>query len=194
MQPPVYRPGAKLQRIQSNLLDPAVALKQIGALLTAESIGAFKAQKFGEKKWDERGSPNVFGILADFAAGKKEPPKRRFEKRPVMRDTGRLASSISWRVVGDVVEVGTTVEYAAKLHFGGEVESVKITATIQNALAVWLKKSRKARDAGLGWLLNRKFTGTRLKQTLVARPFVGLTKQGKRDIREVIGALVMEAG
>lgn len=190
--PSEYRPGNKMVRVSASLRDPTVALKQIGAVLTAESQDSFRQQKHGSKKWNERAPVNVFGILADFAAG-KEPPKRRFDRRPALMDTGRLASSISWHVIGDVVEVGTTVEYAAKHHYGGEVESVKITETMQQAIAKWLKKTKKARAAGLGWLLNRKFTGKKLTQKVPARPFVGLTKESAADVRQIIGQHIMEA-
>lgn len=193
MAEPSYSPGAKLERIERALQNPEKALKQIGALMTAESQGAFVEQEFDQKKWPERRVPNVFGILADFAAGKKAPPQRRFEARPVLRDTGRLAASIAWHIItSDTVEVGTAVDYAAQHQAGGEVESVEITPKVQSALWAWLKKQDRGIRAKLGWLLNRKYTGTKLKARIPARPFVGLTRQGKKDIEHTIGVAIAE--
>ena len=67
------------------------------------------------------------GIIADLHAGKKVPAARRLEPRPALRDTGRLANSIAFRVAGDSVEVGSNVEYAGTHHHGGETESKPIT-------------------------------------------------------------------
>ena len=44
----------------------------------------------------------------------------------------------------------------------------------------------------IGWLLNRKYTGTKLKARIPARPFVGLTRQGKKDIEHTIGVAIAE--
>lgn len=81
-----FEKGAKIERIESKLANPEVALRQVGALMVAESQRAFRDQKFGEKAWDARkGKINVFGIIADFYEGKKSPPARRFESRPASR-------------------------------------------------------------------------------------------------------------
>jgi hypothetical protein len=78
--------------------------------MVAESQQSFRDQRFGSDAWEPRAPVNVFAIIADFHAGKKSPPQRRFESRPALRDTGRLAQSISWKLVGtDVVEVGSNL-------------------------------------------------------------------------------------
>lgn len=204
MQPPPYQPGDKLLRIRQKLVDPTPALKQIGAVISAESQGAFKKQAFGGQKWEPRAPINVFGILADFAAGKKEPPARRFQDRPALRDTGRLGASIAWRIDGDAVVIGTNLDYASAHQFGGEVKSATITAAMQTAMAAWIKRkgrgkteaavARASMKRGLGWLLNKKFTGKQLVGKVPARPFVGITKQGARDIRKIIGVEILEVG
>lgn len=189
-----FSPGAKLRRIAASLRDPSPALKQIGAMMVAESQEAFRAQSFGGVAWPGRAVPNVYGILADFDAGRKKPPERRFEARPALRDTGRLAASIAFRVIGDVVEVGTNLEYAGVHQHGGEVESAPITAKLQKSLWSWLKRQSKERKQQLGWLLNRKWIGTRLKGTVPARPFVGLTDQTRSDVLRTIGVRLLEIG
>jgi len=191
----VFEPGAKLDRIGRKLSDPTPALKQIGALMTAESQAAFRAQQFGKNVWRERAPVNVFGIIADFHAGRRQPPARRFESRPVMQDTGRLAQSIAWQLVGaSAVEVGTNLPYARELHRGGEVESKPITETVQQSLWAWLRTQGRERKRQLGWLLNRKFRNRTLKHTVPARPIVGVTQETREGIRLAIGVEIMEVG
>jgi phage gpG-like protein len=188
-----FKKGGKLTRWERNFENPRDALKQIGVLMVAESQGAFKQQKHGSKKWKGRAPVNVYGILADFAAGKNKPPKRRFDTRPALRDTGRLSASIAFKVYGRTsVAVGTNLPYAAVLNFGGKIESVPITAGLQTALGKWLKKqSDKLRDR-LGFLMNPDFEGETLKGEVEPRRFIGITKQTIEDVREVVRVEIME--
>lgn len=187
-----FEQGAKLRRWEKKIDDPAKALKQIGALMVGESQDAFKRQKFGDAPWKPRAVPNVYGIISDFAGGAKEPKARRFQSQPALRDTGRLAQSISFRVVGRVVEVGSNVEYAATHQHGGATESETITQAMQKAIWKWLKSKGGRWKSDLGWLLNRKFTGQKLKGRVPARPFVGVTKQTIADVKEVVGVEIFE--
>ena len=188
-----FQKGAKLERIEKNLEDPRRALKQIGVLMVAESQRAFRDQKFGPDAWEPRGKVNTFGILADLASG-GNPKARRFQRRPALRDTGRLSSSIASRVVGSrIVEVGTNLDYAAVHQEGGTVTSEKITPSMQRRLWKWLKPKGKDLKAQLGWLLNRKYRGQSLTSEVPARPFVGITKATIASVREVVGVEVMEA-
>lgn len=191
-----FRPGAKVERIQKRLDEPTRALKQVGALMVAESQGSFRQQKFGKVGWKPRAPINVYGLIADFAGGANRPEKRRFERRPALRDTGRLASSISFRLVGtNTVEVGTTVKYAAVHQAGGEVESEKITKDVQERLWEWLKTSQGSRyKSKLGWLLNKQFTDTKLTGEVPARPFIGITARTRDYVRRAVGAEIMEVG
>ena len=138
------RPG-----LDAALDNPQAALKQIGILMVAESQRAFKAQQFGAKKWDQRAPVNVFGIIADFTAGKTKPPNRRFDQRPALRDTGRLSSSIAYQVKGKI---------------------------------------------RLGWLTEEERRGDTLKQTVPARPFIGITPETRKTITKAIGVKIMEVG
>jgi len=189
-----YEPGAKVKRLQANLADPSKALKQIGVMMVAESQAAFKAQRFGSTQWRQRNNPNVFGIISDFTQGRRKPPARRFESRPALSDTGRLAKSIAFQVKGKIVEVGTNVEYASLHNFGGVSKSEKITSTVQKSLWSWLKKQDKSLKQRLGWLLNRKFKDQQLETRVPRRQFVGITMETRKQIRATIGMEIMEVG
>ena len=189
-----FEPGAKIGRIRGALDNPSAALKQIGALMVAESQQAFRNQGFGGRKWRDRAPINTFGIIADFAAGKSSPPNRRFQPRPVLRDTGRLAKSISFRIIdAKTVEVGTNVEYADVHNLGGEVESEVISEDVQKALWRWLKGRGKAFKRDLGWLLNKKFRGEKLTAEVPKRQFLGITQRTIRDVKKIVGVKIMEA-
>jgi len=188
-----FKKGAKIERWESNLDDPRVALKQVGVLMVAESQRSFRDQKHGRDKWEPRAPVNVYGIIADFAKGSK-PPARRFENSKTLRDTGRLSASIAFRVLGrKAVEVGSNLEYAAVLHHGGKIESETITPEVQKSLGKWLKTKKGVgfKDQ-LGWLLNKKFTDTKLTGEVPARPFVGITKQTINDVLATVKVAIME--
>lgn len=186
--------GAKIERWERNIESPRQALQQIGMLMVAESQRAFREQKFGDVTWAPRRVPNVMGIIADFAAGKKQPPRRRFDARPALQDTGRLASSVAHRIVGrEVVEVGSNLPYAGRMHHGGTTESARITDAVADLLADWLRDEGAPYRKALGWILNRKFRGRTIKGRIRARPFVGITAQTIQDVHEVVAVKIMEA-
>lgn len=189
--------GDKVRRWERNLDNPSAALKQIGALMTAESQQAFREQKFGKEDWPPRAVPNIFGIISDFHAGSRSPPQRRFEKRPALIDKGGgggLSSSIAFKLLGTkVVEVGSKKSYAGVHHTGGEVESKPITEQVQSLLAAWLKGKGSEHRERLSFLLNKKLTGTTLKMEVPKRPIVGITKQTREDVKEAVGVKIFEA-
>ena len=188
-----FEKGAKLERWERNFQNPRNALKQIGALMVAESREAFREQKHGRDRWKPRSDVNVFGIIKDFAGGATAPPARRFERRPALSDTGRLKQSIAFKVFGrSVVEVGTNLPYAKVHQEGGAVKSEKITKGVQEALWKWLKKKDKTLKRRLGFLLNKKFRGKFLEGEVPKRPFVGITKQTRADVLEVVGLRILE--
>lgn len=189
-----FKKGAKLRRWEKNFDDPRRALKQIGALAVSESQLAFRDQKFDGEAWPPRSDVNVFGIIADFAQGRRSPPARRFQRRPALRDTGRLAASVSFRIVGSkVVEIGSNLSYAAKHQAGGETESETITKKVRRLLWLWLRNRGVELRRRLGWLLNRKFLDQRIKGEVPQRRFVGITRTLRRDAVRVVGVEIMEA-
>lgn len=189
-----FKPGAKFKRWSVAVDDPRRALKQIGALIVSESQEAFKTQQLGKDKWDERGVPNVYGIIADFHMGKAAPPKRRFESTPALMDTGALKKSIAMRVVSRrVIAVGTKLPYAGVLHKGGPIKSLPITESVQELLQRWLEKKGSAWRDDLEWLLSPDWTGEQLEGEVSARPIVGITKRTIADVKKIVGVEIMEA-
>lgn len=198
--------------LAGKLRDLRPALEQIGAALTSISSRAFEEQRLGDVLWDRRypnqGEPvvNIAGVLSDLNRG-SSIKARRFEGRPALSDTGRLAGSIDHEISGsDTVRVGTTVEYAGLMQLGGKSKQ-PVTETAKKKLAKWIasrqrkaKKARKeargpstnpiARDVAkpdplvkkLRFLLNVD----ELETSVVARPFLGITDEARQDIPRII--------
>ena len=186
-----FEKGARIERFEKRLSDPTAALNQVGAMLVAQAQRSFKDQSFDGQGWKPRRVPNVMGIIADLYEG-KTPPARRFEDRPALRDTGRLAQSISWRIVGaDSVEAGTTLPYASVHQTGGEVESKPITEGVKTNLKKFLDSAKgKPYRKALGWLFNDKYHNRPIRGKVPARPFIGVTKQLVADVGSVVGVRI----
>lgn len=182
---------------------PELLLKRIGVLLVAQAKRAFVLQRFGAILWPERypnqtgGKLNVAGAVSDLANG-PTIKARRWDARPAGRDTGELMRRLTYRVIGDRLEVGSDVPYAQKFHAGGE-SVLPITQAVRANLAIWLRRHRKrvrkaARLAGtLGprggtprtfedRVLGPLFARDVLITSSPARPFVGLTDETEREI------------
>lgn len=188
-----YTRGAKLERFSRGLESPSKALEVIGILGVSLTQRAFDDQRLGNVQWRPRRVPNIFGIIRDFAEGKKKPPTRRWDPLPALRDTGRLYQSIAHRIVSDdTVQIGTNLDYASVHQFGGDSESETITPTMQQAIAEWLRKEDPQTNVELGWLTNPKFAGSRLKAKIPARPFVGWTDELFDIVVEAVGEQIFE--
>lgn len=187
------RPGRKVERLRGLLITREQLLTTIGLMTQAASQRAFGKQGLaGAEKWKPRGVPNIMGIVADLAAG-RQIPERRFSSRPVLRDTGLLARSITFRIISrDTVQVGTAVKYAETHQLGGKSTSPKITYAMQEALWKWLQGQPKKRQKALGFLLDRDYTGRQLIRTIPARPFLGVTPKLREDIMRVLGVRISE--
>lgn len=186
-----FQRGGQLERLAERLRKPTAALEKIGAIITAAAQDAFRTQSWDGKPWKPRHVPNVMGILADLAIG-KNPPARRFQDRPVLKDTGDLLRRLNWRVTSDeTVDVGSPMEYASVHNYGGETESEPITLTMQSRLAKWLaKKSSEPWRPDLDWLTMPSMTGRTIKAKVPARTFVGITTTIMADIEEAVGVRI----
>jgi hypothetical protein len=144
--------GTRLQAIERAFDDPRDVLRGIGALLVKETKKAFREQRLGSVRWKTRGEtgmvPNWPGLLEDFGPrGKTNPPDRRFEPAPVLKDWGDLARSFAQDPVligDDTVEHGSALPYADVLHAGGESETAEITAALQERMWDWMQRARNA--------------------------------------------------
>lgn len=96
---------AALERMTAAARNPRPALRAIGQVLVSGTDLSFRAQ---EDPWGAPWAPLSETTLA----------RRRGTSAHILRDTGRLANSISARVTGTAVEVGTNVIYAATHQFG----------------------------------------------------------------------------
>jgi hypothetical protein len=188
-----FKKGAKVERWERNLKRPIAALKAIGALGVAETKLAFREQGFPDERWPPRHVPNAYGIIRDFAGGSGAPRPHRFDDRPALKDTGNLSRSFSFVINGMTVSWGSDKDYAERLHKGGDIESEKITPTIQKSLGAWLKGAGKRWKPDLGFLLSKLFTNKRLKGKVQARVMTQITKTLIADVEEVVGVHIMEA-
>ena len=88
-------------RIKRILERPEPILRQLGLVLLADAQKAFSDQKLGDISWparypnQEAPHVNIAGVVADFLAGRKTPPERRFQNRPAGVDTRRRRSGPS---------------------------------------------------------------------------------------------------
>lgn len=138
---------ARTRRLIEN---PTGLMKQLGALMVAQSGKAFDESRLGEYEWPKRYPNmgdgehfvNIAGIVSDFAQG-KEPPLRRFQSRPPLIDTGWLRRTMkdqskSMHLISRFeVEVGTTDPRGAKHQWGGQDEQF-VTDVVRENLAKFL--------------------------------------------------------
>ncbi len=189
----IQQTGETWDTWQDRLQKPEAALKKIGALMLAASQKAFREQKFGKIVWKPRKVPNTFGIITDFSkSGNSKPPKRRFEASPVLINTGQLRRTINFALVGkDAVEVGSNLPYAGTHNFGGPIESLPLTKSVQEKLLKWLgSKAGQPWQSKLIFLTLPGMTNQKLKGKAPARPFVGLTPKLIEEIEKWVGLKV----
>ncbi len=149
---PGFDPKSVL-RLKRVIEKPEPILKQIGIVLLADAQRSFKEQRLGSMKWAPRypgQSPppmNIAGIVADFLAGRKTPPDRRFQNRPAGIDTSQtlrsLTASKAMTVQGYVVKVVSATPGAGNMQHGG-VSRQPITGQVKTLLAAWMNRLRNA--------------------------------------------------
>lgn len=82
--------------------DPSPAMKKIAGILHDRTMQNFVDQSGPSGKWEKF----------------KHPPK---DGHPLLRDTGRLAASITTASGADFAQIGTNTVYAAIHQFGGKI-------------------------------------------------------------------------
>lgn len=141
--------GLAIRGLEERIANPAPFLAGVGGILVASSQKAFREQKFGGIPWPERYPNqkrprlNIAGALSDAAAGRPAPKPNRFQERPAGMDTGALKNSISFRVEGDKVFVGSKLPYASIIHEGGTSVQI-ITDSMRKTVGEWLIKSQNS--------------------------------------------------
>lgn len=188
--------------IRKRLENPEPLMKQVGILIVADAQKAFREQRLGTFAWKHRYPNqtrdyiNIAGAIADLKTS-TSVKKRRFDRRPAVRDTSTLLRSITnrgtaIRTTRLAVEVGTTVPYAAQHQWGG-VSYSPITDAVRKNYAKLTKRLRgrvkrgKSKDAGsqlaalkrLGGII---FAKKRLVTRITQRPFIGLTDETQSKI------------
>lgn len=184
-------------RILGKLENLNGTLKQIGALMVAESQRSFLIQRFGVFRWPERypGQPdphvNIAGVISDLNRGAGVKSRRTGSRRPALKDTGVLSNSIKDRIASkDTVEVGTIVEYAA-VHLHGGVSRQPTPESTKKGIRKWLAK--KGND-----VFAPKFRKVLLPNStswdteVEKRTFLGVTKRLENNIRKLVEAGIGE--
>ncbi len=126
-------------------------------------------------------------VRTNFAAGGRPRKWKRLKTRngQPLRDTGRLQNSITSRVSGKVVYVGTNVKYAAVQHFGAKkgsfgtvVAHVKGHERTRNGATYQVRPHTRRQKAPWG--------------TIPARPFLLVQDEDKVAIRAVLADYIVE--
>lgn len=196
--------GSSIQLREGRFNNPSALLVRIGAMQKGRVQGTFQAQGRDGVAWLARRVPNVAGIVMDANKGARSIPNRRFQARPAGIDTNYLARSINYGLKGNhTVKIGSTVQYANKVHRGGTTV-IPVTPQAKQILAGWIKGARKGARHGskdpakkkigpivakdfylsrLGFLLNPKLTSIRVSQP--ARPFAFFSERDQKDIEHM---------
>ncbi len=127
-------------------------------------------------------------VRTNFAAGGRPVQWRPLKRRrgQPLRDTGRLQNSVTSRVEGDVVLVGTNVRYAALHHFGAR------KGTFGEHLVQVRAHRRQARSGGS---VTVRAHARRMRLPwgdIPARPFMLLQESDRVEIRALCARYVME--
>lgn len=161
-----------LQRLGERARNLAPMFAQIGSGIVDEARLGFRASR------------DPYGVPWHKLAASTIKRRRKGSSQPLL-DTGRLRNSIAWRLVGDGVEVGTNLRYAAIHQFGGTI------AHAARSIRVRLRSVRVKRDDGSVYTATR-FAKARHKHavekwgtnhagwgvTIPARPFIATPERG----------------
>lgn len=158
------RASAALTRLVGAMADPRPALDQIGAQLVTSTQFRFRREQ------------------APGGAPWKKSRRAREQGGQTLSDTARLRASITHQVVGNAVEVGTNVVYAAIHQFGGRTRPRTIRPRRKRALKFVVGGktifAKSVRHPG---------------STIPARPFLGLDDGDRNAIERIVARFVQGA-
>ena len=136
------------------MLNPAPVLDEIGSYLVTATIRRFELERGPDGPWKKSG-------------------RAAREGGQTLTDTGRLRASITHRVTGNAVEVGTNVVYAAIHQLGGRTPPRTIRPRRKKALFFPGARHpvRSVRHPG---------------SDIPARPFLGVDEQDRGAIGRIV--------
>lgn len=194
--------GTRVEALEKLAADPRKVLVEVGTHLVKVTGRSFREQQRGPNRWEPRRVPNIPGALRDLDVS-ANVKSRRFQGRPALIDTNQLAKSFAYRFVGNRrIVFGTKVPYANLHQHGGE-SRIRVTGTMRENLAKWLKKRRgaekreakKAESEGrkppdpvstlFGWIFQVP-RGGEVTFRVKARPFVGFFRDDYKVLQAAI--------
>lgn len=160
-----------LQQLQQRVENLRPALTDIGAAVTESTRLRFRDQ--------ETPAGAAWAPLSRFTVDRRRQQGRGAQ---ILRDTGRLANSITYQVGSDYVEVGTNVVYGPTHQFGarrGEfgVQPVTVKAHQRRGRPV----RQHTRQQALPW------------GNIPARPFLGLSDADEGEIVRILSDYLLNA-
>jgi phage gpG-like protein len=171
----------RMSVVVDNLEDAQPLLRGIGSYLVSQTVRGFAQQgRNGRNEWLPRSVPNRFGAISDLNKGPRIK-SRRFEGRPALRDTGKLAQSITYVVTGHAVFVGSNLSYAKTQQEGGPI-SATLTGRGQENLRKWLGSSDAAQHEDSVPALAKLLADPTLNSKAMARRFVVITDKDRKAI------------
>jgi phage virion morphogenesis protein len=110
---------AALRRLRQHTDDLGPALHKIGELLVDSIQDRFASASAPDGTPWAANSPVTIARYLGLSQGKERAAKAA-GKKPLTGKSGALRSQIHHQVTGNVLEVGSTMEYAAMQQFGGQ--------------------------------------------------------------------------
>ena len=204
------RSGEDLRAIKARATDKRTMGNIVARLLESESQKAFRDQKLGDFAWPERypsqEDPFVnIAALVNFTNEGGSIVSRFFDRRPALVGTGDLRNSISSKVEGSLVTVGSAFDYAG-IHQWGGTSSQPVTDAAKKTIGAFIgeepdgkggwkpkgrlgsrqKENREKYWAKLFPLLSKSELTTEVNQ----RPFLGITDEAEAAMAEDLEAWV----
>lgn len=199
------RSGEELAELKTRSQDARVIGGIVARTIESQAQRAFVDQRLGDIEWPERypsmDDPFVnIAALVNWTSNGGGVLSRFFDRRPALMGEGTLAGSISGRVRGEFVEVGSTLPYAGT-HLRGGTTSQPVTDSTKSTVGKWMGMEKKdgkwrpKKNKGsnqqknfdtyflrIGWLLGASEIDTEVN----ARPFLGITPENEREMAEGI--------